>query len=184
MDEEYGSGSNLMFDSGMQQRQAGMMQVRLYNVDELTEFESKLRGADFDYTKNVWVRNHRKEALLNEQGVNKVMADIGLHANKMFYLSNFTEAEAYNLSLSATFPLLKAFALHGKQYGLRRENRNLLIEAIDNLFIAIFKRAMNDKERDHIDTVSRTVEKRTYSDQSNKGKSVNMDLTRGDATYG
>jgi hypothetical protein len=146
---------------------ATLNQVRLENENELNQIEQILRGKEYDWGAKVWIK--KGNPLMNDQGIREILMLLRLHANKMFYLSNFDEHQVQQMLYSFGIAIVFMMGCRCDTYSIDRKIRGTLTRSIENLGMAIMLRALHDKEREHMDTINKVTEHHIQRGQQQQG---------------
>lgn len=139
--------------------EGGWTPVREMQTDELTrhmlssddvieQLEHQLRGEDFDYEKNMWLKAVGKP-VLNERGVRIIISRVRWYVNRVPFLSNLEDPQIYEMMYNFSNNLTELIFNNGDEWELNwayAMQNNLVDEICDLVFIGL-RRAFAQGER-------------------------------------
>lgn len=175
MEELEGQGAAISYAQFNQDRNS-LNQIRLDNEAEIHQLEQILRGNRYDWETRTWKTSGH--ALMNEKGIREIMILIRTHANRIFYLSNFSDFVAAEMVHNASTAIVDTLSFKCKEYDIDRRIRVVLERSLVNFVWAVILRAWMDKERIHIGTINKVVEQVIQERQTTQKKGFEAGVLR------
>jgi len=123
----------------------------------LMELQHDLRGEIWDIQQSKWVQAGEK--LLNDKGINTIIALCKTIINKNAFLSNLNEEEINFIVLDLANDLTISLFVNSDEWELESEKgyQNLIIDKVRVYMYLGLKRAWNQGERNFIKSMEQTV---------------------------
>lgn len=133
-----------------------LVKWQLTTYDLLDEIEHRLRGEVFNHKEGKYEKKF--ERLMTEEGINKIMNFLFSYVDKNSILTNFTMEDVRRLSKDARNALSELLAFNFVKWELNKGDLTMIVVMIDEKIYAVLRRAFNDGERRHLNTVSQRSE--------------------------
>lgn len=135
---------------------------RLFGGDIIDNLQHQLRGAVKIINKDgkeVWRQEY--DAWANEEGISKIIGILySCGVNKNIFLGNLSHDEIYQRCQSLWIKLAKIFTFGYITYGIKKENRDILIQMVIQQVHSALSRSEGGKEASHISDQVQKVEHR------------------------
>jgi hypothetical protein len=136
--------------------------VEQTNPDKILEdIEMTLRGRIYSQDRKEWTQPIGSKPLINESGLNSLMADARGLINQNTILSNLNDEQIGKLIITVGRAIKNKIKMNWKEFGIDKSNLTTCILAITNPAYAALMRAKNEGEKRFLKTSVRAVE--TYA---------------------
>ncbi|GAH66074.1 unnamed protein product, partial [marine sediment metagenome] len=133
---------------------------------EIMFLAHSLRAEYWDDKKEQWKRSGIKP-LMNDRGVYKIIAIVSPFVTNNTRLSTLDDKEVRIFTLSFTKMMLRHMHLNKRNYEVDMSDMSAIIEMSENLIRSVFKRALNNGERNFMNkTIHATEANITHSYQN------------------
>jgi len=105
-----------------------------------------------------WEKMEGIKPMMNDQGINSVMADVHGLVNQLTVLSNISEEDASNLTIELGKTLTYKLAMNWKEFEVDKSNLSTIVLIITNMAYMASRRGMDQGERIFLKTAVRTTE--------------------------
>jgi hypothetical protein len=175
--EEYGYGEDALpyIAGGLPQQgmSSDLIRWQLSGEQVLDEIEHNLKG-------EIWVVDAegrgsfvtRYKALLNDNGVNAMMAGIRHVLNANIYLSDLEEEDIRNLTLSSTIDAIFKLRQMYKEWGVDVANLSTIVNIIEFQTYAALRRAYKGATMHFLITTQRVIEQRVDRPQMERSQNI------------
>jgi len=127
----------------------------LSSDDLLINIEAFLAGKRYDPFRETIIQT---EALLNHDGVNRVMQVITLHLDKMFQLAKLDEEEVRALTLDMGIELGYMMYQNSKRYNIDKHNIPIIVKSITQSIFVTLKKSQDGNFQDFLRSNFKTIE--------------------------
>ena len=129
----------------------------------LKEIEQTLKGAVFDSTKQEWIISKFSTPIVNDLGINSLMADARGVINQNTILSNLTTEEISLIIVRLGKSIKNKIKMNWKEFGIDKSNLDTAVFAVTDPAFTALKRAMGEGEKRFLKTSVRAVESWTQN---------------------
>lgn len=129
--------------------------------DTLKEIELTLRGFRFDSIKQEWVAPVSGNEIVNEIGLNSLMADARSVINQNTILSNFDIEQISKIIIRLGRSIKNKIKMNWKEFGIDKANLDTAVFAVTDPAYASLMRAKGEGEKRFLKTSVRAVESYT-----------------------
>jgi hypothetical protein len=137
----------------------------LETADIIEELENKLKG-------NIWVRDRwvkKGKALLNNEGVSKIVLLFANFINRHMALSNFSEDDVRRIAMRARLALIDLIERRWQAYEIDSSDFDMIVVICDASIYAMLKRAYKGGEREGLSSRYKHVETPVVHSQPKRG---------------
>lgn len=129
----------------------------------LQEIEHQLNGEIYDIESESWKQIHTP--LMNQTGLNKIMATLRSVVNTNCILSNLTLDEVKQITLGVADSLTLDICANYKEYGIAKSDFDRVISLCTNMCFFSLKRSYMEGERRFLKTTFRHTESNIQRNQ-------------------
>jgi len=135
----------------------------------LLDIEMTLRGKKWDDDEKKFVRPIGCEALLNELGINSLMADARGIINQNTIMSNLNKEEISKMLIQLGDTITNKLEINWKEFAISKSNLSTCVDTILYAAKAALNRALGEGEKRFLKTSVRAIESyNTHSKGSNE----------------
>lgn len=147
---------------GMQPPQEESSLVKQTNPNAvLKEIEMTLRGKKWDEETQEWIKPIGCSPLINELGLNSIMADARGVINQNTILSNFNINQISKIIINFGRTVMNKIKMNWKEWEIDKSNLSTVLYTVTNPAYASLMRAMGEGEKRFLKTSVRAVESYT-----------------------
>lgn len=135
--------------------------VSMYELEQDTLIEKirhTLAGERYDTENEVWSADKELAPPMNRKGVHHFMLKFGGHLDKNVTLSNFKLEEIHRMMFEICMDIDEIFLKRSVEFGIKQENMDFIKHILEHQILANLKRALDNGERKHRETLIRSVE--------------------------
>jgi len=131
--------------------------------DVLKEIEMTLKGAVYNSLKEEWVIDENSSPIVNDLGINSLMADARGIINQNTILSNLTTEEISKMIIRLGRSIKNKIKMNWKEFDIDKSNLDTAIFSVTDPAFTALKRAMGEGEKRFLKTSVRAVESWTQN---------------------
>lgn len=138
--------NNYIYGAPGVQRDPEVIKWQLSGADLIEEIKHRLLGEVWDEENETWIQG--TDPLLNEQGINDVIAILNSHGiNKNTILATLEEQMVFKIMTALDFDLSDMFAINHRMYGIQTHKMTVVKDAVCNQCYFAMTRAIGGGEK-------------------------------------
>jgi hypothetical protein len=142
---------------GLKQQQSDNVSIfELESEILIDRIKHQLRGDVFDPNNNCWVQTYKPH--VNEEGIGKFVFIISGMLDKNITLSHLDLDKIYRMSYEICTAIIGLIFRKSKEYEIAAEDRDLILNIIEQQIFSTLMRAKDGGERTHRETIIKSVE--------------------------